>query len=422
VIACATATVAHSEPLSAKKPVSEYDDLNNAPPRFYLANGDHNACGEGCDEWIAAEGYFDAGAPARLFAFLKAQPGRNLPIYFQSPGGFIDQAMEIGRYLRDHQITTGVAKTLPEVCAAHDFAACRAAKRSGMPVQARLVEIDGACNSACVYALIGGKVRHVPPGARLGVHASKVVGGRSQADRASLALAADRARLASSNVELRSYIRAMQIDEGLFKTILTVPHEHVRLLRRDEIARFGIDPRPFQETRWTPVEASRPQGASVVKVIAHATGSDGKAFRTSVIRLSCDSAAQVKVSYIRSRVGEDAARSAGSPPQAVSVSLVAGSQSLVFPSERALRKTVLAGAEEASDGREASTGIEFFGEAATLASLDLVEDIPHAGPQTAPRRIKLSTAGLPEAVAAMRRWCSGQRRNGSPGRTATRLP
>ena len=32
-----------------------------------------------------------------------------------------------------------------------------------------------ACNSACVFALIGAKVRYVPPGAQLGVHASRVV-------------------------------------------------------------------------------------------------------------------------------------------------------------------------------------------------------------------------------------------------------
>src|SRR5215831_20955411 len=33
---------------------------------FYVAKGDSNACGLGCDQWIAADGRIDAGAPQRL--------------------------------------------------------------------------------------------------------------------------------------------------------------------------------------------------------------------------------------------------------------------------------------------------------------------------------------------------------------------
>jgi hypothetical protein len=33
---------------------------------FYLARGEADACGPGCNEWIAAEGKIDAGAASRL--------------------------------------------------------------------------------------------------------------------------------------------------------------------------------------------------------------------------------------------------------------------------------------------------------------------------------------------------------------------
>ena len=64
-------------------------------------------------EWIAAEGQFDSGSFERLRTFLKRVPGRKLPIYFHSPGGLTDNAIAIGRLLREHEMTAGVAKTIP---------------------------------------------------------------------------------------------------------------------------------------------------------------------------------------------------------------------------------------------------------------------------------------------------------------------
>src|SRR5262245_26531589 len=43
---------------------------------IYLAKGEANACGEGCSEWIAAEGRFDNGAAARMQAFLQRHGAR----------------------------------------------------------------------------------------------------------------------------------------------------------------------------------------------------------------------------------------------------------------------------------------------------------------------------------------------------------
>src|SRR5262247_2891145 len=37
-----------------------------APMIFYLAKGEDDACGEGCNEWIAAEGRFDSDTAQRL--------------------------------------------------------------------------------------------------------------------------------------------------------------------------------------------------------------------------------------------------------------------------------------------------------------------------------------------------------------------
>src|SRR5262245_33573691 len=66
-----------------------------APMVFYVARGT-DGCGEGCNEWIAAEGGFDIGSAQRFRAFLKRFPSEAPPIYFQSPGGIQEEAIAIG--------------------------------------------------------------------------------------------------------------------------------------------------------------------------------------------------------------------------------------------------------------------------------------------------------------------------------------
>src|SRR5262247_2489798 len=70
------------------------------PMIFYLAKGEPDACGEGCSEWIAAEGEIDGAASQRLRSFLNRLGKRKLPIYFHSPGGVGTTATEMGRQLR----------------------------------------------------------------------------------------------------------------------------------------------------------------------------------------------------------------------------------------------------------------------------------------------------------------------------------
>jgi hypothetical protein len=54
---------------------------------FYVAKGAPDACGRGCDSWIAVEGQVDSAAAPRFRNFFQKVRGRNLPIYFSSPGG-----------------------------------------------------------------------------------------------------------------------------------------------------------------------------------------------------------------------------------------------------------------------------------------------------------------------------------------------
>src|SRR5437879_304455 len=105
---------------------------------------------EGCNEWIAADGYIDLGAAQRLKNFLNRNPGRNLPIYFASPGGLLADALAIGRLLHARGMTAGVAATVPLGCIPlkEKDDACRALKRSGSELAAELRSLSASCNSA----------------------------------------------------------------------------------------------------------------------------------------------------------------------------------------------------------------------------------------------------------------------------------
>ena len=146
--------------------------VRSEPIIFILATGEPNACGRGCNEWIAGEGQFDESAAQRFRDFLAALPKRDLPVFFNSDGGLVREAVQIGLILRENRMTAGVARTVPEGCQL-GFPlddACRRLMQSKREHTARLYFGGARCASACVYAIIGASTRHVDPGATLRIH------------------------------------------------------------------------------------------------------------------------------------------------------------------------------------------------------------------------------------------------------------
>jgi hypothetical protein len=110
-------------------------------------------CGEVCPLGIQAEGSIGKETGTEFLEFVSALPRNNnlKPIVFMnSPGGVLEGSMKLGFIFRQLKMTVAVA--LAEKSGAGLFA----------PAQ---------CHSACVYALMGGKKRVVPPTSKIGVHA-----------------------------------------------------------------------------------------------------------------------------------------------------------------------------------------------------------------------------------------------------------
>jgi hypothetical protein len=87
--------------------------VRSDPMIFVVNTGEPNACGRGCTEWIGAEGEFDDGAAQRFQEFITHLENRNRPIFFNSDGGLVGEAVKIGLILRENRMTAGVARSVP---------------------------------------------------------------------------------------------------------------------------------------------------------------------------------------------------------------------------------------------------------------------------------------------------------------------
>jgi hypothetical protein len=318
LIACAIGSAAVAVAQKLPEPTRGDPAAANAalttPIEFYLAHGDANACGPGCNEWIAAEGKIDIGAADRLRQLLRKLADRRPPIYFHSPGGKLIGAMELGRLIRDKKFAVSVGHTVPLGCDSDKKSAnsCEARKRAGQAVEAEISPTAYACNSGCVYALAGGAVRLVPPWVKLGIHDMGVDADSRVPRGVSLTTT-----MQLFHARLRNYLRAMGIDDALFAASLATPFESVKFLQRDEIVRFGVDRREFGEAAWRLSDEPAPK---IRKLFFVRTDGDQPHYVDGMIEIGCNIGGGLYLILARQQLGSDGDSSgAGSPAATVVV-------------------------------------------------------------------------------------------------------
>src|SRR6516162_6695491 len=263
----AVAIAASDDPQELERQLAK---LRSEPLIFVVATGEPNACGRGCTEWIAGEGRFDEGAAQRFRVFLAVLAKRDLPIFFNSDGGLVSQAVQIGLLLRENRVTAGVARTVPEGChlgfPLDD--ACRRLMQSKREHKARLYFGGARCASACVYAIIGASTRHVDPGATLRIHSSV---GRE---------------IDKTEDSLRRYVMGMGVDPALVDATAKIPSRSFRGLSRGDMERFGIETRGVHETPWFAYHGP-PGEFLLLKSVTYPTGDTGDEYRTRTVGLAC---------------------------------------------------------------------------------------------------------------------------------------
>jgi len=268
------------------------------PPKLtiYLAKGPANACGAGCDRWIAIEGEIDRDAAARVRRFLAGVKDMQRPIYLHSPGGNVEQSYAIARLLRARKATARIGRTIVPACAGTQVdAGCLKVKAARGEVEAELSTHNAMCNSACAYVFLGATTREVAPDAAIAVHNSRltfVIHGHPSPQ----AVAEYRQRqMVTADRDRAAFVAAMGIRRELNDLIRTVKFENVHVLTRLELYRFGIDTRPLTETLWTVEKDVRPY----VRKLALEKKGDGAAFRLMEWRLFCENKDRARLMFVR---------------------------------------------------------------------------------------------------------------------------
>jgi hypothetical protein len=109
--------------------------------------------GAGSVNAVSATGSITEQTPQAFAAYLRegSHGTQPLTVYIDSPGGVVLSSMELGQLMRKAHVTVVVGKA-------------NAGFFSGPNVDA------GECYSACVYALMGGSRRVIPPNSQVGIH------------------------------------------------------------------------------------------------------------------------------------------------------------------------------------------------------------------------------------------------------------
>ncbi|CCE02924.1 hypothetical protein [Bradyrhizobium sp. STM 3809] len=310
-----------AEAKPAKKPAASPRIADNsAPISFALVKGGPDSCGPGCDSWIAAEGKIDGSAAARLRKFMKQIGERKLPIYFNSPGGNVEQALAMGNWLREKKASVRVGRTIVRECGfeAQEGDVCTKLKLSGRELHGEVWTRGSMCNSACPYIILGAPTRELAPDVTLAVHSPRVIlnftGGVPTHEMRVQAL--QRAMERADKMVL-DYINKLGADPGLLAAARSVPFESMRILTREEIARFALDRRERIESPWMFEAAAR--GIAYKTVLSRSGGET--TFRTTRFQLVC---------FDQDRFELDVERNAGPAVGAGILSIASGDLRLNF--------------------------------------------------------------------------------------------
>ena len=173
---------------------------------------------------IYAEGDIDKAAPQKLDKLIEDQ---HIPagstVYFNSPGGNLIAAFELGRVIRRNGFSTVAGP-----------------KERGS---------ESICMSACSLAFLGGKFRYLDSKAAFGVH--RFFATAPTADDMGTA------QVLSSRIV--DYIREMGVDPDLFAEMTRAGRDEMNILPRSTLESLSVINNAFEPTIWS-IEASAETG------------------------------------------------------------------------------------------------------------------------------------------------------------------
>lgn len=194
---------------------------------FRLATLSGGLCGSKCPQAIVANGVIEEGTPDAFVAFAKsASLDGHLRgmILLNSPGGRVVAAMRLGQIFRQLRVSIAIA--------------------GYKEVGQRAGPTTGHCMSACVYLMMGGVKRVVPPDSQVGIHRMSATG---YGDTQPHTSASPSIAYADENMvnSLAHYAAQMGVDPTLIRTAETIPPETIRILTAAEIRGWHLSTAHF---------------------------------------------------------------------------------------------------------------------------------------------------------------------------------
>ena len=164
----------------ARRSCERLASLTGVPPALVR----FDPSGEVDATWVRVSGEITDGFADGVISEIRRRRATGLII--ESTGGSVYEARKLGRFLRANGLSAGV---------------------------------DGQCLSACVDVLAGGVSRYVTPGARLGIHQSRVPRQVSSHEGGQAYVA-----------EAALYLREMGVDDTVALVAAAVPHDQIYLI------------------------------------------------------------------------------------------------------------------------------------------------------------------------------------------------
>lgn len=138
------------------------------PMKVRIGESTTAGCQPDCRAWISAQGKIVAGQTLRQFrAVMRQLKGRKLPVFINSGGGDVAEAMAVGRLIRAKGLDTAVIKIDRPSCPAGDS---DCAKKRAKGMENGNPSPYAICASACAFVLAGGTQRYAGPLTQVGVH------------------------------------------------------------------------------------------------------------------------------------------------------------------------------------------------------------------------------------------------------------
>lgn len=240
------------------RPSAKNDDQPQSMRFEWRLEGPASACRDNCRVWVSAIGVVTEDTVHDFRQFAKNNDLRGATLVFDSEGGSVVGALALGRAIRKLDMTTTVGTT---VGLAND--------RDGTP--RATLSPKANCESMCVFLLLAGMRRYVPPQARVLVHQIWL------GNKAKRALDSSYSAQELSIVErdigsLARYTAEMGGGMDLLETALRVPPwESMHRLSADELRQMRLT---TVERLFEP-EASAPAVAAV-RPDAFATAAQGQ--------------------------------------------------------------------------------------------------------------------------------------------------